>query len=76
MTLTNIKNVLVIGAHPDDIEVGCAGFVAKCIHNGIRVNTAILSKCDNTSLDSEEGVREINLPKLHVTKTAGVETLF
>lgn len=52
------KNILAIGAHPDDIEVGCAGFLAKCIHNGINVNTAILSKCDNTSPDFEEGVRE------------------
>ena len=26
--------------------------------------------------EPEEGLREINIPKLHVTETAGVETLF
>ena len=30
-------NVLAIGAHPDDIEVACAGTLAKCVKRGDRV---------------------------------------
>lgn len=56
--MKKFNNILLIGAHPDDIEVGCGGFIAKCIHNGITVNTAIMSKCNNTSQESEHDVRE------------------
>lgn len=56
--MKNFNNLLFIGAHPDDIEVGCGGFIAKCIHDGIDVNTAIMSKCNNTSPDSEQDARE------------------
>lgn len=56
--MKNFKNILFIGAHPDDIEVGCGGFIAKCIHKGMTVNTAIMSKCNNTSHESEHDVRE------------------
>ena len=27
-------NVLAIGAHPDDIEIACAGTLAKCVKRG------------------------------------------
>jgi len=30
-------NVLAIGAHPDDIEVGCCGTLAKCVKRGDKV---------------------------------------
>ncbi|WP_407356691.1 PIG-L deacetylase family protein [Methanolobus sp. WCC5] len=56
--LDNYNQILAIGAHPDDIEVGCGGFIAKCIHHGISVTTAIMSKCDNTISVSERGLRE------------------
>ena len=29
-----MKNVLVIGAHPDDIEIGCIGTVLKLKNEG------------------------------------------
>lgn len=57
-SFNQFNNILAIGAHPDDIEVGCAGFVAKCIHNGINVTTAIMSKCDNTSQECDKNLRE------------------
>ncbi len=53
-----INNILAIGAHPDDIEVGCGGFLAKCIDNKIDVNTAIMSKCNNTSPNCDINKRE------------------
>lgn len=30
-------NVLAIGCHPDDVEIGCAGTLAKCVQRGDRV---------------------------------------
>ena len=30
-------NVLAIGCHPDDIEIGCSGTLAKCVKRGDRV---------------------------------------
>lgn len=32
-------NVLAIGCHPDDIEISCAGTLAKCVKRGDRVIT-------------------------------------
>lgn len=58
MTLKNFKNILAIGAHPDDIEVGCGGFLAKCIDSGINICTAIMSKCNNTNPNCQINIRE------------------
>lgn len=58
MRYEHYKNILAIGAHPDDIEIGCGGFLTKCINSGINVSTAIMSKCDNTIQDCEIGERE------------------
>lgn len=33
-------NVLAIGCHPDDIEISCAGTLAKCVKRGDKVITA------------------------------------
>ena len=30
-------NVLAIGCHPDDIEIGCSGTLAKCVKRGDNV---------------------------------------
>lgn len=30
-------NVLAIGCHPDDVEIGCSGTLAKCVKRGDRV---------------------------------------
>ena len=27
-------NVLAIGCHPDDVEIACAGTLAKCVKRG------------------------------------------
>ena len=35
-------NVLAIGCHPDDVEICCAGTLAKCVKRGDRVVTAHL----------------------------------
>jgi len=39
--MTN-KKVLAVGAHPDDIELGCAGTLAKLIKEGCDVTCLIM----------------------------------
>ncbi|MEM3113224.1 MAG: PIG-L deacetylase family protein [Candidatus Pacearchaeota archaeon] len=37
------KNVLAVGAHPDDIELGCGGTIAKHLSNGDEVFVIIMT---------------------------------
>lgn len=30
-------NILAIGCHPDDVEIACAGTLAKCVKGGTRL---------------------------------------
>ena len=39
-------NVLAIGCHPDDIEIACAGTLAKCVERGDRVIACHVSAGD------------------------------
>lgn len=43
--------ILAIGAHPDDIELGCAGTLARCIERGDSVTMAVVCKGDSASSD-------------------------
>lgn len=44
--------IVAIGAHPDDVELGCGGLLAKCIDAGYDVHYVVLSPCrKNTGLD-------------------------
>jgi LmbE family N-acetylglucosaminyl deacetylase len=36
-----IKSVLAVGAHPDDIEIVCAGTLAKYANHGVKVSIAV-----------------------------------
>lgn len=38
------RSILVIGAHPDDIELGCGGSLAKLSRGGAHVQAVIFSK--------------------------------
>lgn len=42
-------NVLAVGAHPDDIELACAGTLARCIQRGDRVTVAVMCRGDMAS---------------------------
>lgn len=38
------RSILVVGAHPDDIELGCGGSLAKLARGGAQVRAVIFSK--------------------------------
>lgn len=51
--------VLALGAHPDDIELGCGGSVARFGKNGAELHAAIFSRCeDETPEDPDLRFRE------------------
>ncbi len=41
-----VKRVLAIGAHPDDIELGCGATLAKLVSKGVHVRALILTAGD------------------------------
>ncbi len=51
--------VLALGAHPDDIELGCGGTLARLAREGAEVHSAIFTRCeDETPEDPEIRFRE------------------
>ncbi len=50
-------NILAIGAHPDDIELGCAGTLLKYVRGGHNVYYLIMSE-GSCGGDAQERVRE------------------
>lgn len=42
--MKNLGSVLAIGAHPDDIELGCGGSLAKFVEMGVKVRALVLSR--------------------------------
>src|SRR3989344_7117384 len=42
--MTTLNSILAIGAHPDDIELGCGGSVAKFVHQGVVVRALVLTE--------------------------------
>jgi LmbE family N-acetylglucosaminyl deacetylase len=41
--MLDIKKVLAVGAHPDDLELGCGATLAKLVDMGVRVRALVLS---------------------------------
>ncbi len=39
-----MKSILAIGAHPDDIELGCGGSMAKFAAQGVHIRALVLTK--------------------------------
>jgi LmbE family N-acetylglucosaminyl deacetylase len=70
MVFKKISKILAIGAHPDDIEMGCGGFIAK----SISVCTSILSKCGD-EVDTEE--KDLRAKEFEASvKTLGVKNYY
>ena len=64
-------NILAIGAHPDDIEFGCAGTIMRHIKRGDEVTFIIISRGERGGspetrvMEAKESARKIGA-KLHV----------
>jgi len=43
----NLNKILALGAHPDDIELGCTGTLLHCLNKGLEVHMVTLSDCCN-----------------------------
>jgi LmbE family N-acetylglucosaminyl deacetylase len=50
-------NILALGAHPDDIEFGCAGTLAKYANNGHSIYLMVMTKGERGG-DGEERTKE------------------
>lgn len=44
----NIRNVLLLGPHPDDAEFSSGGTIAKLIENNIEIHYAVFSMCEKS----------------------------
>lgn len=53
-------NILMIGAHPDDIELGCAGFTIRAQNNGHNVTWLVMTTGDYKPEDRETRIAEQN----------------
>ena len=51
MTDTPIRHVLAVGAHPDDLEISCAGTLARYARQGVRVTMLTVLNGDKGSFD-------------------------
>lgn len=64
MSTNKTKNVLAVGAHSDDVEIGCGGTVARHVKNGDNVVLLVMAEASYTYYDGtvlrtkEEGQTE------------------
>ncbi len=49
-----MAELLVIGAHPDDVEIGMGGTIAACVYQGHRVTILDLTDGEPTPMGSTE----------------------
>ena len=63
--------VLCLGAHCDDIEIGCGGTVARLVEQGYRVGIVDLTDGEPTPTSAGPEVRRAE--SLHAAKTLGVK---
>jgi len=66
-------SVLAVGAHPDDIELGCGGTLAKLLKRGAHISAIVLSN-GNCGVDTQAdraqetlaGLGAIGIEKVHI----------
>jgi len=63
-------DILAFGAHPDDIELGCGGTIAKEIYNGKKVGIIDLTRGE---LGTRGDVKTRDVEAENASKILGVE---
>ena len=62
--------ILAVGAHPDDIEIGCGGTLARCVENGYKVHAIVLTKGElggkGRSAETKEALRVLGVENVEV----------
>jgi LmbE family N-acetylglucosaminyl deacetylase len=71
------RNILAIGAHPDDVEIGCGGTVAKHVLNGDKVTVLVMTKPPYTYYDGRvlRSEMEGKMEEMNAAKVLGVELI-
>ncbi|MEQ9408678.1 MAG: PIG-L family deacetylase [Fuerstiella sp.] len=68
-------DVIAVGAHPDDVEIGCGGTLAAMVRQGLRVGIVDLTDGEPTPLSPgpevrlKEAVRAAQILGVHVRET-------
>jgi N-acetylglucosamine malate deacetylase 1 len=77
MTSNAPLRVLAVGAHPDDVEIACAGTLARCLDRGDSVSLIIMCNGNSasTSLSPEELAAVRSRELKDAANVLGVETL-
>ena len=65
-----MKNVLAIGAHPDDLEFGCFGALKKHIDEGDNVTLLVMTQSDVKDAHTGKVTRNSNISKNEATIAA------
>jgi LmbE family N-acetylglucosaminyl deacetylase len=70
-------NILAIGCHPDDVEIACAGTLAKCVKRGDKVIVSHLctGSLGHVVIPPEELVPMRAAEAREAGKLAGIEVL-
>ena len=63
-------DILVFGAHPDDVELGCSGTIIKHLKNGLKIGVIDLSRGE---LGTRGTLETRNQETLQSTKVLGVQ---
>lgn len=63
---SNKKIILAVGAHPDDIDIGSSGSIAKWIKEGAKVYYLVLT-------DGSKGSEDVNIPSKTLIKIRRAE---
>lgn len=53
----NMLDVIAVGAHPDDVEIGCGGTIAALTRSGLRVGIVDLTDGEPTPLCDDPAIR-------------------
>ena len=62
LSLGELNEILVLGAHCDDIEIGCGGTLLHLIgkHPGVRIHWVIFSSDEDRSREAEAAARDFS----------------